>query len=125
MSEPNRARPADGTALIALNTLKPGGAAVVDFRTGDALYSLIIARDDQRIYAYENSCPHARAPLERFDGVMIVEQKRFIVCAMHGASFGLTDGKCVGGPALGTALTREAIYVEAGIVRLGVGPAPA
>ena len=125
MSEPNSARPADGTALIALDKLKPHSAVVVDFREGDALYSLIVAREEQRVYAYQNSCPHASAPLERFDGVMIVEHKRFIVCAMHGASFGLADGKCVGGPALGTALTPEPVYVEAGMVRLGVRPAPA
>jgi nitrite reductase/ring-hydroxylating ferredoxin subunit len=125
MSEPNRARPADGTALIALDRLKRNCAIVVDFREGDALFSMIVTRDDQGVYAYENSCPHAHAPLERFDGVVIVQQKRFIICAMHGASFGLADGKCVGGPALGTALTSEPVYVDAGMVRLGVGPAPA
>jgi nitrite reductase/ring-hydroxylating ferredoxin subunit len=125
MSQPNRARPADGTALIALDKLKPRSAVVVDFREGDAHYSLIVARDEHGVYAYENSCPHARAPLERFDGVVIVQQKRFILCAMHGASFGLADGKCVGGPALGTALTPETVHVEAGMVRLGLGAAPA
>ena len=52
------------------------------------------------------------------DGVVIV-RKPYLICAMHGASFRIRDGVCAGGPALGTALKREAISVENGIVLLG------
>jgi nitrite reductase/ring-hydroxylating ferredoxin subunit len=124
MSEINPARPAPGTVLIALDKIKSPGAVALDFRTGDCVYSIIVARDEHGVHAYDNECPHMRAPLERFDGVMIV-RKPYLICAMHGASFRIRDGACVGGPALGTALKREEISVANGIVLLGAWRGPA
>lgn len=120
MSAENPARPAPGTPLIALDDIDCPGAAALDFRARDWVYSIIVARDDDGVYAYENECPHMRAPLERFDGVMIV-RKPFLICAMHGASFRINDGYCVGGPALGARLKAEPISVENGFVVLGAG----
>jgi nitrite reductase/ring-hydroxylating ferredoxin subunit len=121
MSEINPARPAPGTALIALDEIECPGAVALDFRTADALYSIIIARDENGgAYAYENNCPHLRTGLERFDGVMLVEQQRYLICAMHAASFRMNDGYCVGGPPLGARLTPEPIAIENGIVLLGI-----
>lgn len=119
--EHNPARPAPGTALIALDKIDCPGAVALDFRTADALYSIIIARgEDGGVYAYENNCPHLNTGLERFDGVMMVENRRFLICAMHAASFRMNDGYCVGGPPLGTRLTPEPFVIEDGIVKLGV-----
>lgn len=115
---PNPARPAPGTALIAADKIKRGEAIVLDFAQGDAAYSLIVAHGEAGIVAYENVCPHAEAPLERFDGQVLTQERRYIVCAMHGASFRIEDGECVGGPALGMCLTPAPIQVEDGIVRL-------
>jgi nitrite reductase/ring-hydroxylating ferredoxin subunit len=120
MSGANPARPAPGHALIALDEIECPGAVALDFRTADALYSIIIARDDAGVYAYENNCPHLSTGLERFDGMMLVEHDRYLICAMHAASFRMRDGYCVGGPPLGARLTPETISVENGIVLLGV-----
>lgn len=118
MIENNPARPAPGTALVAVNNIQCPGAVAIDFRAQDAFYSIIVARDETGVYAYENECPHMRAPLERFDGAVIVH-KQYLVCAMHSALFGIRDGTCVGGPAMGTRLKREPITVEDGVVFLG------
>ena len=97
----NPARPAPGTALIALEDLGDPDARAVDFRAGEALYSLIVARCGDTVRAFENVCPHARSPLERPDGRVVIDGDRYLVCSAHGASFSIADGACAGGPATG------------------------
>ncbi len=105
-SSDNPARPPAGTILTTLSELAPGAAIVRDFRQGQAWYSLLIARSkDGAPRVYENICPHAQSPLERFDGRVLVQERSYLVCAMHGASFRIDSGECVGGPALGLCLT--------------------
>jgi nitrite reductase/ring-hydroxylating ferredoxin subunit len=109
----NPARPKPGAILAALDDIAPGGAIVRDYREGAAWYSLLLARNAAGdVFAYENVCPHAFAPLERFDGEVIVDERRYLICAMHGASFRIEDGACVGGPGMGLSLTPIAIEVR-------------
>lgn len=82
--------------LDALGALE---AKAVDFRAGDALFSIIVARRDDLVVAYENDCPHARSPLERPDGRVPIAERCFLICTAHGASFRIEDGVCAGGPA--------------------------
>jgi nitrite reductase/ring-hydroxylating ferredoxin subunit len=114
----NPARPKPGTDLIALDKIKPHSALVLDFAQGDARFSLLLTRTDHDVSAFENVCPHARSPLERPDGRVVVHQKKFIVCAAHGASFQMDTGRCVAGPGLGTALHRVPIVIVGSQVRI-------
>lgn len=111
----NPARPKPGTFLIALEALGDPEARAVDFREGEALFSVIVARRGDLVTAYENECPHARAPLERPDGRVPLVQGRFLVCTAHGASFRLEDGICAGGPAK-SGLIPFRVEVRAGAV---------
>jgi len=115
----NPARPAPGASLCALDAIRVGGAVALDFAAGDARFSLIVARTSEGVFAYENICPHARSPLERPDGRVVVHEKRFIVCSAHGASFQMASGRCVAGPGLGTALTGVGVFVSGGFVHMG------
>ena len=60
--------------------------------------SIFIIRKDDQIFAYQNSCPHAKASLEWNDDEFLDETKQHIICAMHGAMFSIEAGKCLGGP---------------------------
>ncbi len=95
----NPARPPPGAALIAVADLADPEARALDFRAGEMLFSLIVVRHGDTIAAYRNWCPHAGAPLERPDGRVVIEDGRYLVCSLHGASFALEDGACAGGPA--------------------------
>jgi nitrite reductase/ring-hydroxylating ferredoxin subunit len=118
--EENPARPASGTALLMLADLADGQARAFDFVAGEARCSILVARIGDEARAYLNICPHARFPLETPDGRVIVQEKRFLLCAAHGASFRIEDGACVGGPGLGLKLRRVAVAVDAdGVVRMG------
>jgi nitrite reductase/ring-hydroxylating ferredoxin subunit len=96
----NPARPAPGARLVRLDALAEAEARAIDFRAGEALFSLIVVRRGADVRAYENVCPHLRMPLERPDG-RVVQDGAFLVCAMHGASFAWDTGACAGGPATG------------------------
>ncbi len=113
----NPARPVPGAFIVRVADVPEPGAMAVDFRSGDALFSLLVARIGGDVRAYENVCPHARSPLERPDGRVAIHEKQFMICSAHGASFRIADGKCVGGPGLGTALTVFPIAIVDGEVR--------
>jgi nitrite reductase/ring-hydroxylating ferredoxin subunit len=97
----NPARPAPGTLLLHMADLSDAEARAVDFRSGDALFSIVFVRRGDLVVAYENDCPHARQPMERPDGRVVMLERKFLVCSAHGASFRIEDGVCVGGPAKG------------------------
>jgi nitrite reductase/ring-hydroxylating ferredoxin subunit len=118
MNTDNPARPAPGAALCAVEAIKPGGAIALEFAAGDARFSMIVARTPDGVFAYENVCPHARSPLERPDGRVVVHEQRFIVCSAHGASFQMSDGRCVAGPGLGTSLNRIGVVVLGGALHI-------
>ncbi len=114
----NPARPAPGARLADVADIADPGAIVRDFRHGDALFSVLIARSGGRITAYENSCPHAQFPLERPDGRVVVLQGRYVLCAGHGALFAMEDGACAGGPGTGRGLTPIPVEIRDGVIHV-------
>ena len=101
-----------GIALARLADAPDPGAMLAD--AGAA--PLIITRRGDRVRAFLNRCAHADYRLERADGRLIVQEGRFIVCAAHGASYGLDDGACAGGPCNGRGLSAVAVLVRDGVI---------
>ena len=112
----NAAMPAPGARLAALDDVPDGGAIVRDFSSGEARFSLLLARRGDVAFAYENRCPHAGYPLERLDGSVLVQERLYIVCVAHGASFVLDTGACAGGPCNRDPLTQIPIETRDGSV---------
>jgi nitrite reductase/ring-hydroxylating ferredoxin subunit len=71
---------------------------------------VILSRRGDDVRAWVNACPHAGRSLSLPDGRVIIHEEKFLLCPVHGASFGMEDGRCVGGPAVGDRL--RAIPVE-------------
>lgn len=114
----NPAAPRSGDALANEADVPEAGAIVRDFANGEARFSLLLAKRDGVIRAYENRCPHAGAPLERMDGRVLVLQGRFILCTAHAATFAIETGACAGGPAGSErGLTQVPIVIEAGVIK--------
>jgi len=70
-------------------------AARVDSATGG--FDLVVLREGDAVYAYHNECPHAGRNLDYVPGRFLVKDSR-LVCAVHGATFAVASGACVGGP---------------------------
>lgn len=101
----NAARPAPGALLARLGDIPDCCAIVREFSEGDVHFALILTRRGDVVAAFENHCPHAGYPLQHANGRILVQERRFMVCAAHGASFTLERGACVGGPCDGEGLT--------------------
>lgn len=109
------ARPKPGALIARLDEISDPGAIVRDFREGEALFSLLITRRGAAVSAFENRCPHAGFPLERFDGRVVVLGEN-VLCSAHGALFALRDGACVAGPGTGRPLTPFSVELRDGAI---------
>lgn len=85
----------------------------------DEYVPLVIIRQEQRIYCYINRCPHAGWPLETFEGKFLFSMDGDLICAGHGASFDVTDGRCMGGPGRGLPLRAYKFKVEDEYIIIG------
>ena len=96
-----------------LNGANDGAAAKeVILTVNGARYSVVVIKDGVDIYAYLNSCPHARTPLNWQADKFFDLSQTYLLCATHGATFDIASGRCVRGPAEGRALTPVAVRVE-------------
>lgn len=57
-----------------------------------------VLRFEGQPVAYLNRCAHVPVELDWQPGEFLDHDKRWIVCAVHGASYEPADGRCVGGP---------------------------
>jgi len=71
---------------------------------------LFVVRAGDRAYGYVNSCPHTGGPLDLVPDRFMTADKRYVICATHGATFRIEDGTCVAGPCAGKTL--EAVRVR-------------
>jgi nitrite reductase/ring-hydroxylating ferredoxin subunit len=84
--------------------LAPGQARGVEALEGAARVSLILVMTDDGPRLWRNLCPHARWPLDTFDGRFLFAADGSLICAAHGALFDPATGACRGGPGRGEAL---------------------
>lgn len=109
-----------GEALVALAALPPDSLQECEVQLEGEFESLILYRDPQgEVRAWLNVCPHAGRRLDYAPGQFLRSKQGELICAVHGASFELAGGGCVGGPCRGDHLRAVAVHVADGQVRLG------
>lgn len=60
-----------------------------------------VVRYENRVYAYINRCTHQSTQLDWEPGRFFDADRRFLICATHGALYAPDSGACVGGPCRG------------------------
>lgn len=105
--------PAPGTCLGALGDAPPGLALVYECGEGAALFRAFVIVWNGQPYAYVNDCPHAHTPLDWLPGQVMDADRRYLICATHGALFEPATGQCVSGPCRGKGLTAIPIQIQA------------
>jgi len=103
-------------ALCRIADIPDGGAIGVHVPSTTGGFDLIVLRLGERVFAYHNECPHAGRNLDYAPGQFLVQDAR-IVCAVHGATFAVDSGACLGGPCR-SGLVAMPIEVLDGEVRL-------
>ncbi len=57
-----------------------------------------------QIFAYVNQCCHFSISMDWVDNRFFSEDKRYLICANHGATYEPTTGECIWGPCFGAFL---------------------
>ncbi len=94
-----------------------------EFRIGDGDWPFkgFVVRKGERVFAYQNMCPHAGHPLNWKPDSFLTPERESIICASHGAVFEIESGECVAGPCPGRSLTPVTVEIRDGHV-LVTGP---
>lgn len=115
---------ASAPPLLALADVPPDGLREVEAVLDGDAESLIVHRAaDGGVRAWLNVCPHAGRRLDWAPGQFLRDRAGHLVCAAHGASFALDDGRCVAGPCRGEGLRPVPVHCAHGRVWLGPEPA--
>lgn len=109
---------------IRMEQFADGSINEVEVELEGESHSLIVLRQGDSLRAWFNVCPHAGRRLDYAPGEFLQTATGLLMCAVHGATFSLEDGACVGGPCLGASLASVPVTVtEAGGVVFGAGAA--
>ncbi|MEO6689846.1 MAG: Rieske (2Fe-2S) protein [Dokdonella sp.] len=106
----------DSPPLCRLDEIPDGDAIAARVDTAAGGFELILLRQGERVFAYHNECPHAGRNLDYAPGRFLVRDGQ-LTCAVHGATFAVTSGACLGGPCR-SGLVGMPIEVVEGNVRL-------
>ena len=102
--------------LCRLDDIPDGGAIGAQVPSATGGFELILLRRGERVFAYHNECPHVGRRLDFAPGRFLLQGSR-IICAVHGATFAIESGACVGGPCR-NGLVAMPVEVADGDVRL-------
>jgi nitrite reductase/ring-hydroxylating ferredoxin subunit len=106
-----------GVALCTLASLPDSGARNFVLQIGEAFFHGFVVRRGEQVFGYVDRCPHAGLPLAQALDQYLTRDGELILCSWHGALFRPEDGRCVGGPCAGQALTPWPVTVADGMVR--------
>ena len=73
-------------------------------------------RFEGRVVAYLNRCAHVPTEMDWRPGEFLDDERRFILCSMHGAVYEPTTGRCIAGPCAGARLMPVAVVERDGQV---------
>lgn len=76
-------------------------------------------RYDGTVYAYLNRCAHKQVELDWQEGQFFDGDRRYLICATHGALYEPASGACTSGPCRGGRLTVIRIHEKDGAIWLG------
>lgn len=100
--------------LCSLEDLKDPGSKGFRNEKGH----IFAVRKGDRVYVYENVCPHFGINLEWQPDQFLDSEKRLIQCATHGAQFLIETGECIAGPCPGDQLKAVPAEIRGGVVYL-------
>jgi len=97
--------PIGALPLCASDALAEAGTAVVfDVLLWRRPAHAFVLRFGGRVVAYLNRCAHVPIEMDWRPGEFLDEERRFIVCTMHGAVYEPANGRCIAGPCAGQRL---------------------
>ena len=111
--------PAAGTRLCEIEDIPDRGGCEIAFGEGKNVFSVVLLRRGQSVWAYRNCCPHHSLPLNFDPDVFHTFDGEILMCAHHTAMFRIDDGYCFDGPCLGASLDPVPVTRDGSTLRIG------
>jgi nitrite reductase/ring-hydroxylating ferredoxin subunit len=111
----SRSRPDGGSGkqIVALvGELAHGSSKKFILRRGRNSIEAMVINYDGSLYAYINRCRHVTLSLDWVDNQFFTDDRRYLICANHGALYEPKSGECIWGPCAGASLQRVPLEVE-------------
>lgn len=108
--------PPSGTVLARLADVPDGGAFLVDLAQGEHIFSAVLLRSGNQVFAYVNRCSHFGVPLASKVQYLYAQPHQSIRCNVHAAEYRWQDGHCLSGECAGNALWAIPVRVADGLV---------
>ena len=118
------AREIDVFVICASDEIERGGARAFSLSRFDASgetrpFPIVVIRTHGNDYVgYVNACPHDGVWLNIGSGDFFTQDRAFLKCGRHGATFEIDSGLCIDGPCVGDVLDRCKFTVDDGILTL-------
>jgi nitrite reductase/ring-hydroxylating ferredoxin subunit len=99
--------------LVAkVGELVHGASKKFRMRRGEFDVEALLVNYEGDLFAYFNRCPHVGISLDWVDNQFFTVDRRYLMCANHGAVFEPPTGECVWGPCVGLALQKLDLEIE-------------
>lgn len=98
--------------LGQVGELAPGESKKFALHSGELTFEAMLVNYEGKLFAYVNRCPHVGLSLDWVDNQFFTVDRRYLVCANHGAIFEPASGACIWGPCAGAALCRVPLDIE-------------
>jgi nitrite reductase/ring-hydroxylating ferredoxin subunit len=102
-------------ALCRVDDLKDGDAKGFEGNEG-SFNGLVAVRRGEGVIVYQNACPHIGTPLDWMPDQFLSDDRRYLICATHGAEFTIDTGECISGPCRGDYLQAVKSVIRDGVV---------
>jgi nitrite reductase/ring-hydroxylating ferredoxin subunit len=106
----------DPAPLYRLDDIPDGGSNGFYTEGADGRLLYMAIRQGDKVFVYENRCPHTGLPLDFQPGRFLTADGALIQCSNHGAKFRIKDGFCVSGPCEGDSLKAVKTEIRGGWV---------
>jgi nitrite reductase/ring-hydroxylating ferredoxin subunit len=89
-----------------------GASKKFTIRSGARELEALLVNYQGALFAYRNRCPHVGITLDWVDNQFFSVDRRYLMCANHGAVFEPKTGECIWGPCAGLSLQSVSLEVE-------------
>jgi nitrite reductase/ring-hydroxylating ferredoxin subunit len=101
--------------LVArIGEIDQGATKKFHLKCGGSTVEAMLVSYEGNLYAYVNRCRHISLTMDWVDNHFFTEDKRYLICANHGATYEPTSGECVWGPCFGAFLKPVPLEIDQG-----------
>ena len=112
MSRRKEMEQANGQPIGDVKELTHGTSKKFLLRLGARQIEALLVNYQGEFFAFTNRCPHVGITLDWVDNQFFSVDRRYLMCANHGAVFEPQTGECIWGPCVGLSLQSIALEIK-------------